>query len=228
MIPPTNHLPPRLRRLLQRQQDSNIAERSDSALPPVKELEPDLSEVVVTISPKPKPTNIVEEAQEDSVTSRYSSRSRDDDVYSLGTESEVSAVNSSELGYLADHDDNGWESSSLRAPSQISPLGSPYRERQFESGDSLNVQSECQDPLNTHSPLDCSEISAKETQYWDLAPPAPPQWRSLRDWRYCPSCENPHPAGELSRLLCVEVGLQYMKDCDGPTVEVGRKRKREE
>ncbi|KAG2349690.1 hypothetical protein BDR05DRAFT_247635 [Suillus weaverae] len=37
MIPPTNHLPPRLRRLLQRQQDSNIAERSDSALPPVKE-----------------------------------------------------------------------------------------------------------------------------------------------------------------------------------------------
>ncbi|KAG2349683.1 hypothetical protein BDR05DRAFT_955557 [Suillus weaverae] len=36
---PTNHLPPRMKRLLQRQQcqDSNIAERSDSALPPVKE-----------------------------------------------------------------------------------------------------------------------------------------------------------------------------------------------
>ncbi|KAG1798304.1 uncharacterized protein BJ212DRAFT_1305774 [Suillus subaureus] len=34
---PTNHLPPRLKRLLQRQQDSNISERSDSALPPVEE-----------------------------------------------------------------------------------------------------------------------------------------------------------------------------------------------
>ncbi|KAG2078112.1 hypothetical protein BDR04DRAFT_1087835 [Suillus decipiens] len=34
---PTNHLPPRLRRILQRQKDSNTSKRSGSALPPVEE-----------------------------------------------------------------------------------------------------------------------------------------------------------------------------------------------
>ncbi|KAG2349684.1 hypothetical protein BDR05DRAFT_246924 [Suillus weaverae] len=151
--------------------------------PHPNQLEPDLPEVVITMFPLPKPTNIVkeaeEEAEEDSETSHYSSCSRDEDVSSLGTGSGVSAVDSSEL--------------------------------------------------DTHTPLDRSTIRAKEIQYWDIAPPAPPQWRSLRgDWRYCHSCESPHPTGELSRLLCVEVGLEYMRDCDGPTVKVGRKRKREE
>ncbi|KAG1764891.1 hypothetical protein EV702DRAFT_1204816 [Suillus placidus] len=162
--------------------------------------------------------------QEDSITtSSYSSEERDEDwkISSLGTESDL---NSSEIRDLVDHDDDVWELSSLGTLSVIAHLNSPDRGCPSDSGDSFYAHSEWQDSLDTYPLPNPLLIRTKETKYWNVAPPAPQQWWSSWDWRYCRSCQGPHPSGELKCLLCIEVGLKDMRDCDVRTAEEGRKR----
>ncbi|KAG1754556.1 hypothetical protein EDB19DRAFT_2021324 [Suillus lakei] len=171
-----------------------------------------------------------EEEEEDAISiSTYSAEERDEDweVSSLGTESVISGLNSEDIQYLADNYDPDWEPSSLGTPSVISPLSSPARGRRSHWGDSPHVQSEWEDPLDTYSPPNQSPELAEET-YWELVPLPPSTWMTSRDWRYCNSCKWPHPSGELKRLLCVDAGLEDLKNCDDPTHEGARKRKRED